>query len=346
MKNFLQSISSMDNRKLIILTCTVSAALLMWPREEKTQKLHPPMIVNSPPPSCIQIRPEGQTYQEAVTREPGTYCAVADFWQRRLYGAGHSGPGEWRSLISIEGGDVTIDLMNHTLHSDGDSSGVSAFLRPNVEYLEALKQRKNITIKNGVLDLRGLGKGVNLANLWRAYSIDQAAPKNLIVYAKTNFILDNLLIKTDSIGIILEGEGNVIRNCIIESNGRAAIMMAGPNGLIENNTIVLSNKFMPGLASFTFAKFMEGTYSLGNIYNLLDERREPKAAIVLHQGTGTVIRRNRIEVKGKSETRHTIYITDASRDVHVDRNTIIGTDDPVTLAKESTAILKDNVLEQ
>lgn len=317
----------------------------MWPRSEKNQKLRPPKLVNIPPPSCIEIRPEGQSYQETVTREPGVYCAVSDFWQRRLYGAGHSGPGEWRSIISIEGGGVTIDLMNHTLHSDGDSSGVSAFLQQNLESLEALKQRRNITIKNGVLDLQGLGKGVNLTNLWRTYSIDQGLPNGSIVYVKTNFTLENLLIKTNSTGVMLEGEGNIVRNCIIESNGRAAIMMAGPNGLIENNIIVLSNKLMPGLAPFTFGKLMEGRYNPGYIYRLLQEGRTPKAAIVLHQGNGTVIRSNRIEVEGKSEIRHNIYITDASKDVRVEGNTIVSNVDPVTFVKGSTAILRDNVFE-
>jgi nitrous oxidase accessory protein NosD len=79
--------------------------------------------------------------------------------------------------------------------------------------------------------------------------------------------------------------------------------------------------------------------------NMSRYQKMTRAAIVLHQASGTVIAGNRIEVEGKSATRHHIYLTDASKDVRIEGNTIVGFDDPVTLLKGSTAGMKDNVFE-
>ena len=202
-----------------------------------------------------------------------------------------------------------------------------------------LHMASNITIKNGVLDLRGMGTAVAYFNKWRMDSIDELIPDDFSGYENSNIILENLLIKTDNIGIILEGDGNIVRNCIIESGGSAAITMAGPNGQITDNTIILTKPFIPGNMQGT--KFNENRH----FSQLLEERSRAKAAIALHQATGTVISGNRIEVIGKSPTRHNIYLTDASKNVRIEGNTFVGTEDPVTLVKGSTATMKNNVFE-
>ena len=176
-------------------------------------------------------------------------------------------------------------------------------------------------------------------------SIDEPVPTKPIPYGLTGYeepslILENLLIKTDNLGITLTGDGNIIRNCIIESGGDATIIMAGPNGRIQNNIIVLTNPFVPG--SMRGANFSQPE----EILKLLKNREVSTAAIALHEATGTVISGNRIEVKGKSPTRHNIYLTDASENVRIEGNTFIGAEDPVTLVKGSTAIMKNNVFER
>lgn len=72
----------------------------------------------------------------------------------------------------------------------------------------------------------------------------------------------------------------------------------------------------------------------------------PRAAIALHQATGTLISGNRIEVKGKSATRHNIYVANGSKDVRIEGNTFVGSDNTVTLVDGSTAELKNNVFEK
>jgi len=249
-------------------------------------------------------------------------------------------------LLDVKGGEVTLDLMNHTLASEGNSSGITIFVNRNKGSAAYSKQTfgtktKNVTIKNGVIDLRGLGVGVAAVRYWLMSEIDETVPLQLLDYENSRFTLDNLLIITDNIGVILEGDGNIIKNCIIKSGGAAAIMMSGPNGQITNNTIVLSNPLEPG----AFKGKPNGIFNPFNLPFLLHERRTPKAAIALHQASGTLIKNNRIEVEGASATRHTIYLTDASKDVVIESNTIVGTEEPVTLVKGSTAILKNNVLE-
>ena len=277
-------------------------------------------------------------------REAGRYCIAVDFWQRRFCGAGHCAPAAYRHLLHIGGGDVTIDLRNHTLHSDGHSSGIIAYTQSNKGSVEpddpnfSFAQRTTrITIKNGVIDLRGVGIGAEFINHGSMLFIE--TPVLGGNYEKTEFILENLRIITDNTGVVLEGDGNIVRNCIIESGGVAAIMMAGPNGQILNNTIILTNPFIPGDMR------AKGFSELRNFSELIRERKRPKSAIALHQATGTIISGNRIEVKGKSPTRHNIYLTDASENVLVEGNTFVGSNEPVTQVKDSTAILKNNVFE-
>lgn len=312
---------------------------------EIRQTLRAPLLAGTPPYGCVELRPEFGPYQEASILKPGSYCITVDFWQSRLSnGAGHSGPAPHRHLIGIKGGDVTIDMLNNMLHSDGHSSGIYTAAMSNRGSAEYMKinyghQTRNINIKNGVIDLRGLGTGVILINRWDMHRIDAEIPENMPGYEQSNFVLENLLIKTDNIGIILEGEGNIVQNCIIESGGSAAITMAGPKGKIINNTIILRDPIRPG--SMTGINF--GNLETRNIAEFMKERQAPKAAIALHQANGAIISGNRIEVVGSSASRHSIYLTDSSKDVQIEGNTIVGKSDTIMLAKGSTAIQKNNV---
>jgi hypothetical protein len=332
--------------KIIFVFFVLVLAWMLWPHESTKPLLKPPIPLTLDTQPCIDLLPDKGPFKEAAVWQTGRYCVAMDFWQRRFCGAGHCAPAAYRHLLDIRGGDVTIDLRNHTLHSDGHSSGIIAYAQSNKSSLipgepnfAFTQDTRKITLKNGVIDLRGGGIGVELINRWNALFIDSPIPASLTAYEKTAFILENLRITTDNTSIILEGEGNIIRNCIIESGGVAAIMMAGPNGQIVDNTIILNSPFIPG--NMRPRNFNE----LRDISALIREKRRPKAAISLHQASGTLIRGNRIEVKENSSTRHNIYLTDASKDVRVEGNTFIGSEKPVTLDKDSTAIFRDNVFE-
>jgi hypothetical protein len=290
---------------------------------------------------CVILISDSGPYKEVGIKTSGRYCINNDIWQKRLFDmAGHTGPSSYRHLVDVSASDVEIDLRNNTIRSDGHSSGI--FLNRDLHAIPTIdsddvKLVKNITIRNGTLDIRGLGSGVALFNKWRMSEIDERVPEIFNGYQKTKVTLENLLIKTDNIGVILEGDGNTIRNCTIESGGVAAITIAGPNTMIINNRILLKNPSVPGE--------MKGTKirQFKDISALLESRREPKAAIVLHNATGSVISGNRIEVVGKSQTRHNIYITDESMDVRIQENTFLGPEDPVTSAGSSTAIMINNI---
>ncbi|WP_332859274.1 right-handed parallel beta-helix repeat-containing protein [Janthinobacterium svalbardensis] len=299
--------------------------------------LRPPRLVAKTTLPCVEVRPEFGPYQEAVIDTPGKHCIAVDFWQQRLSDfAGHTGPAPYRHLLGVMANDVTVDLANHTLHSDGNSGGIVA---ERIEQGEK-PMPKNTTVQNGVLEIRGLGTAVDFLDHWPMSDINTPAPKNFPGFKKSGVILENLLIRADNVGVMLEGDGNIIRNCVIESGGDSAIMMAGPNGKILNNTIILTDPLIPTWLA-------HGNKGIAyQIANLSDFRKTPRAAIALHRATGTVIRDNRIEVKGKSSSRHNIYLTDTSIGVQIEGNTFVGMDDPVTLTNGSTANLKNNTYEQ
>jgi hypothetical protein len=106
---------------------------MLWPEQDNRSSLHPPKLVAATSKTCTVLLPENGPYKEAVIWEPGTYCIGAEFWQRRLHGAGHSGPAPYRHLIAVKASDVTIDLANHILHSDGHSSGIVERIIPKNE---------------------------------------------------------------------------------------------------------------------------------------------------------------------------------------------------------------------
>lgn len=319
--------------KVFVIALLAITLWMLWPKDGPA--LHPPKPATGPYAPCVEVRPEFGPYQEAVIDTPGLHCIAVNFWQRRLSDfAGHTGPAPYRHLLAIRANDVTVEMSNHTLHNEGNSSGIVAVRIDQGER----PMPKNITIRNGVLDLRGLGTAVDITEHWPMYDVDAPAPTDFPGFKKSSIILENLLIKTDNVGVMLEGDGNIIRNCVIESGGDSAIMMAGPNGQILSNKIVLIEPLVP--------TWLKPRSYIDQLIQLHEYRQMTRSAIVLHRATGTVIRGNRIEVIGKSSTRHNIYLTDDSIGVRIEDNTIVGIEDPVTLRNRSTAELKNNIFEQ
>jgi hypothetical protein len=303
-------------------------------------------ITNSSNSTCIPLYPKSRADQDASILVSGQYCVVQNFNQPKLSGAGHSGPAYDHALIEIRGGDVFVDLQGHTLSSGFRSSGILSYSLANRGYAKREPQifgleTRRIVVRNGTIDLRskGTGAGVRLIKWWSLDNLDESVPRRVEKYEPTQFILENLLIKTSSVGIQLEGDGNIVRNCKIESSGNAAIIMAGPNSQIVNNDIILKEPFMPTeLAN-------EGDW-LFLLPRLADARKRTRAVIALRQGSGSVISGNKIEIEGASPTRHAIFIRDGSEAVRVEDNIFIGTDKPVTLSERSVAELRNNTLRE
>lgn len=293
--------------------------------------------------SCKPLLPRSAADQDAVVDSAGAYCMGSDFRQPMLYGAGHSGPRYDHALIKVGGGDVTIDLQQHTLHTDARSHGLLLAARSNVGVARDLQRdfgasSRNVTVRNGVIDLRGTGTGVRFVRWWELIKLGETVPPDAQPYEHTRYVLENLTIKTDNVGIQLEGDGNIVRNCVIESDGDAAIIMAGPNSQIVNNTIILGEPLLP-----TWTKAAEQSNQLAMLYKTPKARQQTRAAIVLQDGSGSLVRGNRIEVKGKSSTRHSIFLNNGSRAVVIEGNTFVdGVDAPLALAGSSSR-LKGNL---
>ncbi|MBV7536061.1 right-handed parallel beta-helix repeat-containing protein [Duganella sp. sic0402] len=291
-------------------------------------------------PQCMPLSPRSAATQDALIEQPGRYCVSKDFSQAMLAGGGHAGPRYGHALIVIEGGDVIIDLQQHTLHTAARSHGILIAARANrgkaeragVEY--GLRTR-NVIVRNGVIDLRGSGSGVRFVDAWLTENL-LAIPQGER-YQKTRYVLENLTIKTDNVGIRLEGDGNIVRHCVIESDGDAAIAMAGPNSEIVNNTIVLGDPLVPSWIAAS-----EAGDPVSILMKLPAARKQTRAAIILQQGSGAVIRGNRIDVKGKSATRHSIYVAHNSRGVLIEDNTFVGEIDAPVAGAASSTIMRAN----
>lgn len=291
-------------------------------------------------PVCTPLLPRSVIYQDAHIDAPGRYCVALDFRQHGMSGGGHSGPGYGHTLINVGGSGVIIDLQGHVLHTDERSHGVRLAALANQGRAEWERREyglstREVTVRNGVIDLRGIGSGIRFIKWWDLILLTEEVPPSASPYEKTRYVIENLTIKTDNVGIQLEGDGNIVRNCVIESDGDAAVIMAGPNSQILNNTIILGNPLVPTwVAARDFGDM---------VLNTPAARRQTRAAIVLQDGSGSVIRGNRIEVKGKSATRHSIYLNNGSRDVLVEGNTFVNGVDPVVQLNGSSVRVARNV---
>jgi hypothetical protein len=114
-----------------------------------------------------------------------------------------------------------------------------------------------------------------LAKRWTEELRDQL-PRTPMAYSKRNVVIENMKIRTQDVGIRVQGADTVIRNNVIEVDTGTAIWIYGPNAVIENNTIIV-----------------HGDYQL----------LEADAPIRLHHGDGAIIRNNRIIIKGHAHKR-------------------------------------------
>ena len=280
---------------------------------------------------------------------PGNYCLDQDWSQRKLGWLAHFGTGD-TDMLRLCCGHVTVDMQGHTLACNYERSGIvlmarqnreffrrggSSIEQPGISYSADSLDNRSVTIRNGTIDLTGgerTGVGCYLWDAWNAGWFNlpdkatrprQATPDN---YIRNEYLLDNLKIYTLGIGALLEGSHNVIRNCIVHSQGQAAIVGAGPDLTIENCEIWLKP-------------------SAGEHHVRADM---PRAAIHLRDGSRAVIRNNVIRLsESDGNTPPAILIRDGASDVLIENNTFVNASgDPVVLADNSSAIVRDNKIAQ
>ncbi|MET3120422.1 hypothetical protein AAKU64_004674, partial [Undibacterium sp. GrIS 1.8] len=186
--------------------------------------------------------------------QSGKYVFVEDKIQQKLWGAGHTGP-KGGALLYVHCGYVNIDLHGHTLGADFGVSGVWLNAKHNEDTAKTFAKfsypesgdNRMVRLHNGTIDLaRGedTGDGVVFNNEWQAntsrgYLGDSSLvarpfiwqgqtkiPLIDIPYERNDYTLEKLKVLAHDVAVLLEGSHSVIRDCIIESAGGAAVIIA------------------------------------------------------------------------------------------------------------------------
>jgi len=133
-------------------------------------------------------------------------------------------------------------------------------------------------------------------------------------YKTSDYVLENLTIKTSGEGIILVGKNSIVRNCKIDA-GNGAVQIYGPGAQVINNEIVLRS-----------AEPDPHKY-----------RNKPPIALMLHDAEGAVVTGNTITVKGKIKNAQAILLS-RSPNVRIENNRINGAAEAYVIDDTSTPL--------
>jgi nitrous oxidase accessory protein NosD len=216
-------------------------------------------------------------------------------------------------LIEIRNNNATVDLAGHHLSSKrptGDGAWIS-----DTSYGPSY----NIKLRNGsiVTSDRPTVYAVqtwNLGNKRFGHGLSMAASGgNITQYRHTEYVLENLTLEADGVVIVMQGKKNTIRNCkIIGGNG--TVNVYGPNLLFEDNEIILNAK------------------------DPQKEGDEPPVALYLEDAADSIVRNNRITIKGHAAKTDAIVLKN-SPNVQLEGNTIKGTKDVYRLLDERSSVV-------
>jgi hypothetical protein len=279
-----------------------------------------------PPARALPDLYPGHPGYEHYIREPGRYSMDRDIVVRKAWAlTGHSGPNGGL-VIQLGCGGVELDLAGHSITVHHGLSGIGLSAKANRElagrfaHERAGIDNRDVAVRNGTLDLsdddRG-DSGVTLIDGWTspgrmtlphgANSRELGAPPENVAYLRNDYRLEKLKVLSNGVGIALEGSHNVIRDCVVESAGNVSVFSAGPDNLIENCEIRL-RPLAPGP----------------------DAGNSPlRGAIVLRDGSNTVIRNCRIRVDpgGLPSESHCILVRDGATNVSVEDCTFVNVEE-------------------
>lgn len=224
---------------------------------------------------------------------------------------------------------MTVDLDGHLITGApfDDTTGVDIH-----------RNARNIEVRNGTISNPGkLGLGVTMAPykvpelqdssfddvppaIYHAKTADVDPPLDPWNYLPaTNYTLDHLNIQAGGRAVIMAGTGNVVRNCTIDVDSATAILSYGPNALIEGNTIV--------------------------VHQAQGDPTSTTAALKLRDADGTIIRNNKIVVKGGVFSKAKVAINLlASHGVVIENNVIEGAEALVRKDADSTTVESGNTV--
>ena len=241
----------------------------------------------------------------------------------------------------VTAADTEIDLAGLSLRSDTWIDGIVAFAPdpPGATSHRLIVRNGTISLHNRYENESGSsGQGVVVP--YRANLIHGKVrnPDPLPArFPKVEYILENLTIKTSGEAALLMGDGIIIRNCTIEVEGENALVVYGPNAIIENNRITFR------------AREIDAHASTG-LPSAVDEApigRSPKhrAAIYLRAADNAVVRGNTISIDERDEPVSGVAVID-SHNVLIKGNRFNTDVTPVTRHGSSSVTLMENDVKQ
>lgn len=232
---------------------------------------------------------------------PGNYCLASDLKQTEtpaILRLPHQ-PSPGSPLLTIASAEVSVDLGQHELLGKRPSAlGLWLNGGGGMRYFPAL-------VRNGAIRTE-MRPAVFMVYAWnrddthfsdRAVGASLALARDVGDYVVTGFVLEDLTLEASEIAVILQGGNNVIRRCkIIGGNG--AVNVYGPGLLFEDNEIVMNAR---------------ETKPNG----------EAPIALFLKDADGSIVRNNRITIRGRVAGAEAIVLKNSSN-VVLQNNTVNG----------------------
>ena len=257
--------------------------------------------------NCVELKDENG-WSVAVW-DPGQYCIAQDLHQSWPLIRLPDQPTPKSALIDVRSGNVTVNLMGRHLVKKtpvGEGIWVSATSQRAIRIFNGSISTSSplavFMVQEWNIDNKRFGWGHSIAS----------SHGDLSQYRDTEYILENLTLESDNIVIIMQGKKNIIRHCkIIGGNG--TVNLYGPNMTFEDNEIILNAK------------------------DPQKDGDEPAVALYLEDAQDSVIRNNRITIKGRAAKIDAIVLKN-SANVVIEGNTITGSKEVYKLLDEISSV--------
>ncbi|MFZ6688624.1 right-handed parallel beta-helix repeat-containing protein [Undibacterium sp. SXout11W] len=281
-----------------------------YTHEAWAESQHPASDKITLPEGCKAVKYDGGYVPIITTVDfTGKNCVVHDFIQRQRYHAHDSdrsnqgNPGGEGVISFYRINNADLDLRNHLISSApfDDAVGITTmYMAGNTPI--------NLRIHNGTVITPGtFGVGITLASILNfEYLLKQNLEDkhfddlSVSSYKSTRYTAENLHIQSGGRGIIMSGADNVVRNNVIEVDGKVAVYLYGPRPIIEGNTFIikLSDKDKATLPAALKLRDADGAIIRNNRFIVQSSgftKNKAEAAINLLSSNNVLIENNIVE---------------------------------------------------
>jgi len=294
-----------------------------YTHEAWAESQHPASDKITLPEGCKAVKYDGGYVPIITTVDfTGKNCVVHDFIQRQRYHphdsdrSSQGNPGYEGVLSFHENNNIDLDLRGHII-SGAPFEDVAGFV--------AASGKSDLRVHNGNIKTPGLNSiGVFMSKSFRyppsglpKYLPPEDMPHMLSAeydpvrkaftfsspwdyQPSTRYTAENLHIQSGGRGIIMSGADNVVRNNVIEVDGKVAVYLYGPRPIIEGNTFIvkLSDKDKATLPAALKLRDADGAIIRNNRFIVQSSGftiNKAEAAINLLSSSNVLIENNIIE---------------------------------------------------